>query len=519
MILILDIGKTNKKCFVFDEDYRIVFEQSTQLPETTDEDGDPCEDIDLLSSWVLESVCAILNDPRFSILAINCTTYGASFVHVSRNAVPGLCRSSPERRSGVQAERHSEVRTPLYNYLKPFPEDLQKQFFDTYGEASKIALETASPILGNLNSGLQLYWLKHRRPLIFNQIEWSLHLPQYVSYLIDAAVNMRSDAAAFISEITSIGCHTLLWNFRKNDYHDWVKAEGIDAKFPPLVLRNAVSERIEIGPEPLVLRNAVSERTDIGPEPLVFRNAVPERIEIDPEPLVLRNAVPERIEIDPEQPVLRNAVPERTDIDPEQRSGIPIGPGLHDSSAALIPYLACFKEPFLLISTGTWCISLNPFNDEPLTPEELAQDCLCYLSYDGKPVKAARYFGGHEHEQAVIKLAEEYGVNPDFYQSKLSESAELSECYNSFMRQLIGRQLHSTRLALGKTPVRHIFVDGGFSKNELYMKLLAQSFPKIKVYAAEVAQATALGAALSVHTAWNEKPVPQNLITLNQIRV
>ena len=59
-----------------------------------------------------------------------------------------------------------------------------------------------------------------------------------------------------------------------------------------------------------------------------------------------------------------------------------VGIGLHDSSAALIPYLMNFKEPFVLISTGTWCISLNPFNEAPLTKEELKSDCLSYMSYD-----------------------------------------------------------------------------------------------------------------------------------------
>ena len=151
MILILDIGKTNKKCFVFDEDYRIVYEKSTQLAETTDEDSEPCEDLELLQHWVLTSVREILSDHRFQIRAINVTTYGASLVHLDAEGQP---------------------LTPLYNYLKPFPDDLRKQFFDTYGAESKIALETASPILGNLNSGLQLYWLKHRKPLIFRQIKW-----------------------------------------------------------------------------------------------------------------------------------------------------------------------------------------------------------------------------------------------------------------------------------------------------------------------------------------------------------
>ena len=82
-----------------------------------------------------------------------------------------------------------------------------------------------------------------------------------------------------------------------------------------------------------------------------------------------------------------------------------VGTGLHDSSAALIPYLAVFTEPFILLSTGTWCITLNPFNKTPLTTEELKKDCLCYMEYQGKPVKASRLFAGYEHEQQVKKLA------------------------------------------------------------------------------------------------------------------
>src|SRR6185295_16851853 len=81
------------------------------------------------------------------------------------------------------------------------------------------------------------------------------------------------------------------------------------------------------------------------------------------------------------------------------------GIGLHDSSAALIPYLTVFKEPFLLISTGTWCITLNPFNNNPLSKKELKKDCLCYMDYHGKQVKASRLFAGNEHEQQVKKIA------------------------------------------------------------------------------------------------------------------
>ncbi|MBK7938355.1 MAG: carbohydrate kinase [Lewinellaceae bacterium] len=446
MVLLLDIGKTNKKCFVFDEDYRVVFEKTTQLPETVDEDGEPCEDLDLLKNWVRDSVREVLADQRFHIRAVNATAYGASFVHLDADG---------------------KALTPLYNYLKPFPENLKKRFFDTYGSAEKIALETASPVLGNLNSGLQLYWLKHQKPLIFNQIKWSLHLPQYIAYLLYAWAGPKSAHAYAVSEMTSIGCHTLLWNFQKNDYHDWVKAEEIVGKFPPLV-RSVATSRGDL--------ESPRDGTSIHHSSFIIHHS--------------------------------------SFITPH------FGIGLHDSSAALIPYLACFEEPFVLISTGTWCITLNPFNDEPLTPEELAQDCLCYLSYEGKPVKAARYFGGHEHEQAVKNIAAQFGTLEDFYKNiSITTRSPLAAAYFDFMRQLVEKQVISTRLALGNSPVRRIFVDGGFSKNEVYMTLLARSFPEMDVYAAEVAQATAIGAAIAVHPFWNEKRIPDNLIALKQIRV
>jgi hypothetical protein len=88
---------------------------------------------------------------------------------------------------------------------------------------------------------------------------------------------------------------------------------------------------------------------------------------------------------------------------------------LHDSSAALIPYLVNFHEPFILISTGTWCISLNPSNNSPLTKEELKNDCLCYMTYESKPVKASRIFAGYEHEQEVNRIGSYFNKQAGWY--------------------------------------------------------------------------------------------------------
>ena len=315
VIAIFDIGKTNKKFFLFDEQYQIVFEQLQQFPETVDEDGFPCDDVHALTSWVRQSIQDILALEAFELKAINFSAYGASFVHL---------------------DAQGNVISPLYNYLKPFADSLKDGFYSKYGGEDVFSVKTASPVLGNLNSGLQIYRLKHECPELFVNIKRSLHFPQYLSFLV---------SGRFFSDITSIGCHTALWNFQEYRYHDWVHQEGIGEKLAPIHPSNQMMN-ISINDKPILC-----------------------------------------------------------------------GTGLHDSSAALIPYLACFHEPYVLISTGTWCITLNPFNKHNLTSRELKEDCLCYIDYHGNPVKAARLFAGNEHEIQTKRLASHYNVANDYYKT------------------------------------------------------------------------------------------------------
>jgi activator of 2-hydroxyglutaryl-CoA dehydratase len=152
-----------------------------------------------------------------------------------------------------------------------------------------------------------------------------------------------------------------------------------------------------------------------------------------------------------------------------------------------------------------------------LTPKELRQDCLCYLT--PSPTKASRLFAGYEHEQAVKKIAAQFGVSGDFYKKAgFNPSSPVESAYLNFMRELLERQVKSTKLVLQGlyAPPYYIFVDGGFSKNEIFMTVLARAFPNVEVFAAEVAQATALGAALPIHRYWNTKPIPENLISLKK---
>ena len=64
--------------------------------------------------------------------------------------------------------------------------------------------------------------------------------------------------------------------------------------------------------------------------------------------------------------------------------------------------------------------------------------------------------------------------------------------------------------------VGQVFVDGGFSNNNLYLNELAKAFRGKEFYAASIGQASALGAALVMHEHWNAKPVPHDLVKINR---
>ncbi len=401
MIAIFDIGKTNKKFFIFDEGYKIVFEESIFFQEIEDEDGFACEDIMAISSWIIEALGAAIAKKEFDFKAVNFSAHGASFVHI---------------------DKLGNIVTPLYNYFKPFPESLKLKFDDLYN-LENICQETCSPELGHLNSGKQLFWLKYEKPKLFHKISYSLHLPEYFCYLLTGKL---------VSGITSIGCHTMLWDFKSNCYHAWVVSEGLDKKLAPIH-----SSNINIA--------------------FTF-----------------------------------------------QGKELTCGIGLHDSSAALIPYLKSNNNPFVLLSTGTWNISLNPFNKSPLTLSELNQDCLCYLTYKGSQVKATRLFAGGIYEERVNQLAKKFNVEESYFNSlpveRLAESStnEAEQEYYHLVSDMVVSQKKSTDLCVNSSQIENLIVEGGFAKNKLFIKLLATAYPTMHIQIAEVAQASALGAALII---------------------
>lgn len=446
MTIIFDIGRTHKKFILFDQEYKVVEEKIFTFPDIKDEDGDDCEDLNTIVNWMKECTSELLNNNR-DIRAINFSAHGASLVHINKEGYPA---------------------TPLYDYIKPVDAAIHKKFYALFGGETAFSLATGSPALNMINSGFQLFWLKKSKPGLLKKIQTSLHLPQYANFIFTGKKH---------ADITSIGCHTGLWNFTKGEYHSWIKQQGISNLLP--------------APE----------------DPDVF-----DEIQLGQKTLF-------------------------------------VGIGLHDSSAALLPFIYTAKKPFVLLSTGTWNITLNPFFEDELSEKHYQRDCLYYLLTTNKKVAASRLFLGSEFQYQIKRLSQKFG-KPTNYHNDISPDADLfkkvldnqsantffypltmrgtgpfpdsvpkennldyfstfEEAYHKLMLDLTYLQKISIELVCGN--IKNLYITGGFARNNIFMELLQSFLPEWQIVIAENSRASALGAAVAIHRSWSKEPLPQTI--------
>ena len=158
-------------------------------------------------------------------------------------------------------------------------------------------------------------------------------------------------------------------------------------------------------------------------------------------------------------------------------------------------------------------------------------------------------FAGYEHEQQIKNLAKYFNKPADYYKSvqfdlqlynelkpvktfsdknmvdamigqsdfskrDLKDFHTYEEAYHQLIKDIIAQQISSVKLVMNDKSIKKLFVDGGFSKNQIYMSLLAKAFPRMEVFSSSLPQASALGAALAIHKFWNSKPVPADIFDL-----
>jgi sugar (pentulose or hexulose) kinase len=191
--------------------------------------------------------------------------------------------------------------------------------------------------------------------------------------------------------------------------------------------------------------------------------------------------------------------------------------GVHDSNANYLRYLAGGQKHFTLLSTGTWIISFD--TDADMMQLDHARDIVANKDVFGRTVACSRFFGGKEFEiiakradgsratlAAVTELVRKgimalpsftdsggpvpntgskgkiMGPIPDTDEAR----ASIASLYCALMMSESLDALHSNHA---------IIVDGPFSQNEVFLTLLASLRPKQSIFASQLRDGTATGAA------------------------
>jgi len=199
--LVLDVGKTNVKIHVLDEQQRSVATY-TQANIPLAGTPYPHADIDGIWQWMLQVFRACAGE--FDVEAIAVSTHGATAALVDQS-LPG-----------------NGLVVPIMDYEWRGVESVS----ESYERLRPPFHETFSPSLpGGLNVGRQLVWQHQHCAREFDRAKVLLMYPQYWSWRLSGKL---------VSEVSSLGCHTDLWSPKKRDYSSLVAGQGWTHLLPPL---------------------------------------------------------------------------------------------------------------------------------------------------------------------------------------------------------------------------------------------------------------------------------------------
>lgn len=257
---VIDIGKTNAKLALVDlaarREVAVVTVPNRVLP------GPPYPHHATEEVWafLLDGLTGLHRD--HGIDAISVTTHGATVVLVGADG---------------------RLAAPHVDYEHTGPDKVAA----AYDALRPPFSETGSPRLPmGLNAGAQLHWQFHSDPTLLERTRWVMTFPQYWGFRLTGVA---------ATDVTSLGCHTDLWN-------------PTGRRFSSLVDRLGIRDKIAPPRKPAEVLGAI---------------------------------LPE--------------IAERTGL----RPGTPVTCGIHDSNASLLPHLLARTPPFSVVSTGTWVITLS----------------------------------------------------------------------------------------------------------------------------------------------------------------
>jgi sugar (pentulose or hexulose) kinase len=447
-IAVFDVGKTNKKLLVYDRELNLVDSLYAQFDEVR-EGSEIHERIAETTEWYLSALADMTQ--RHAIQAVSVSAHGATFVCI---------------------DGEGKLALPVLSYTTDPGEAFHAAFDARFGDARVLQRQTATPSLPGLGCMAKgLFYVMEHHPADFARTKAILNLPQYYGFLLTGKMGV---------EQTYLGSHTGLWDFGKHTWSGVVERLGIQDKLPA----------------------EVHKPWD-----------------------VLGTVAPE--------------IARRTGL---QRDTI-VTLGIHDSNGSLLPYLITVREPFVLLSTGSVCVVMHPTQSATLRDDELGKVVFYNLSAFGDPVKTTIFLAGLEFDMYMGLLWGRHGQKdyPAFDQALLEDI--LSRPAEFILPAIVpfgmfpdspARIIERTEVypfgdvAQGKTPSffadyektyailtlsialqtrvalaragygegMPVFIEGGFSRNEVYTNLIASLYPLAQVVLTNLKEASAFGAAL-----------------------
>ena len=309
LTLVIDIGKSNAKWLMLDAYGQVVARDSRANASVRSPLGYPALDVEGLAAWLQHSVRASAHAARCG--HVIASTHGAALVALGEAAMDPIASTAPE--------------FPGLNALAWAPLDYEFAAIDSPASASSFR-QTLSPDLpAGLNAGRQLDWLQNQHPEAWRQTRCLLPYAQFWAWLLSGVAS---------SEVSSLGCHTHLWNPLAAQFSDWAVARGWAALFAPL--RQAWEI---LGP----VTPSVSEAWGLPAQCLVHV-------------------------------------------------------GVHDSNACLVRYLESKSDrrtsPLTVVSSGTWTVLMAP--GAGTAQLDAAKDMLGNVDVTGRVTPTARFMGGRE---------------------------------------------------------------------------------------------------------------------------
>jgi sugar (pentulose or hexulose) kinase len=414
---VIDIGKTNAKFALVDVASRT--EVAVLKAPNLVSGADPYPHFDVEALWAFISDAIAELNREHAIDALSVTTHGAA---------------------AALLDAEGRLALPVLDYEFNGPDELA----EAYDAIRPGFAESFTPRLPmGLNLGAQLFWQSRRFPEAFAATRWIVTYPQYWSYLLSGVV---------ANEITSLGCHTDLWNFETDLYSSLAVREGWLDKLPEVRKASDV-----LGP--------------VTPE-LAGRLGL--------------------------------------------KKPVPVYCGIHDSNASLLPHLIARKPPFAVVSTGTWVIvvapgadlsGLDPSRDclanidafgRPVASARFMGGREFALLVEGDMPKATETTIARVLEQPVMLLpsvVEGSGPYPNRH-ARWTVSREALDpaavaVATSFYLALMTAECLQLAGADGD-----IAVEGPFASNALYLEMLAAATARPVVAMRSSATGTAVGAAL-----------------------